>query len=99
MMADRTTVQNEIASILFRHLQVEMCSVHEDLIDTGLLDSLKIVELLLELEQHFEIRIPLDDLEIDSFRSLATITDFLLRTMPSPAQVPVDRSTYPPLAD
>jgi acyl carrier protein len=103
MMADGTTLQNEIGSILFQSLHVEISSVQEDLIETGLLDSLKIVELLVELEQRFAIRIPLHDLEIDSFRSLAAITNFVLKirakVVPSPAQVSLGRSESPPPAD
>ncbi len=96
MMPDRTTLQNEIGSLLFHSLHVEVSSAHEDLIETGLLDSLKIVELLVELEEHFAIRIPLHDLEIDSFRSLGAITNFVLKVrakvMPSPAEVSLGRS-------
>jgi acyl carrier protein len=105
MITDCTPLQNEIGSILFQSLHVEISSAHEDLIDTGLLDSLKIVELLVELEQHFAIRIPLRELEIDSFRSLGAIANFVvkLRTNAIPSsvtgQVSLGHRENPPLAD
>lgn len=71
------TLQDEIAALLLNQLNVEAPSFHEDLIETGLLDSLKIVELLVELEQHFGMKIPLKDLEIDHFRSIASIANFV----------------------
>jgi acyl carrier protein len=99
MMPDRATLQNEIGSILLHSLHVEVSSVHEDLIETGLLDSLKIVELLVELEEHFAIRIPLRDLEIDSFRSLGAITNFVLKVrakiMPAPVSLGRSESLSP----
>lgn len=72
-MPESTTLQQEIASILSQNLNVEVPSIHHDLIETGLLDSLAIVELLVELENHFALKVPLQDLEIQSFRSIASI--------------------------
>lgn len=72
-MTDDTSLQNEVASLLLRNLNVEVSTIHEDLIGTGLLDSLTIVELLMQLEQRYAVRIPLEDLDIDVFRSVASI--------------------------
>jgi acyl carrier protein len=72
-MTDDSILQKEVASLLFQNLNVEVSSVHDDLIESGLLDSLKIVELLVELENRFLLRIPFEDLEIESFRSVASI--------------------------
>jgi len=62
---------------LFENLSVEVLSVHDDLLEMGLMDSLKIVELLVELEQRFGMRIPLNELEIDNFRSVMKIAHFV----------------------
>jgi D-alanine--poly(phosphoribitol) ligase subunit 2 len=72
-MTDDAMLQREIASLLFHNLNVEVSSVHDDLIENGLLDSLKIVELLMELENRFLLKIPLEDLEVEIFRSVASI--------------------------
>ncbi len=99
-----TTLQTEVASLLLENLNVEVPSVHHDLIEIGLLDSLKIVELLVELEQRFEMKIPLDDLEIHNFRSVASIARFVENMkawgMPSAAtSVSPCHATRSPVAD
>jgi acyl carrier protein len=76
-MEHSPTLEAEIASLLLERLHVEVPSAHEDLIKTGLLDSLKIVELLAVLEQHFAMRIPLKEIEIHHFRSTESIADFV----------------------
>ena len=76
-MTDDTALHTEIASLLFNSLNVEVSSVDEDLIESGLLDSLKIVELLMELEGRFVLQIPFEDLELDSFRSVASIAHLI----------------------
>ena len=64
---------NQIAEILAEILSVEIRDLDADLIDGGLLDSLGIVELLDRLEREFQVTIPIDDLDVDSFRSIAGI--------------------------
>jgi acyl carrier protein len=51
----------------------------QDIIDTGLLDSLMLVTLLFEIEQQFGLQIPLESLDIDDFRSLAGIARLLTK--------------------
>ncbi|MGH3042963.1 MAG: acyl carrier protein, partial [Gaiellaceae bacterium] len=46
-----------------------------DLIASGLMDSLALVELLVAIETEFGVDVPLDELEIDSFRSIRTISE------------------------
>lgn len=77
-MTDHTKLQKEILSLFIESVNLEVSSVHEDLIENGLLDSLKIVELLTELERRFRLRFSMDELELDSFRSIARITDFVM---------------------
>jgi acyl carrier protein len=50
-----------------------------DLIDSGWLDSLTIVELLARIEEEFETKISIEELEIDHFRSLDHLSSFLER--------------------
>jgi acyl carrier protein len=76
-MEHAPSLQAEIASLLLNNMNVEASSVHEDLIETGLLDSLKIVELLVELEQHFGMTIRFADVQIDHFRSVANMATFV----------------------
>jgi len=48
-------------------------AVGDDLIASGALDSLTLVQLLADLETHFGITVPLEDLEIDDIRSITAL--------------------------
>ena len=77
-MAEYTVLHDKLAKLFLEKLNIEIPSGDTDLVDTGLLDSLALVELLLQLEQEFGVEITMDDLEIDSFRSLNRITEFVV---------------------
>jgi acyl carrier protein len=62
-------------------LEVEVPSASTDLIDAGLLDSLKFVELLLYLEQKFGVYVDLNELELDHFRSVQGIAELVAQRM------------------
>jgi acyl carrier protein len=47
------------------------------LFETGILDSLRFVELLAVLEETFGVTVAVEELEIDNFRNLSRIADFL----------------------
>ena len=49
-----------------------------DLLEDGILDSLKFVELLMQLEQQFGIQFNWSELEADNFRSIDRIAEFLM---------------------
>jgi acyl carrier protein len=68
-----------IEQLLAKKLGIEVASPEADLIESGLLDSLALVELLFEIERQFDVTVALDELEIDSFRTLIAISDFVER--------------------
>jgi acyl carrier protein len=70
-------MQELVTSLFHDELQIEVPSPDADLFETGILDSLKIAELLNCLEARFGTHIALDDLEFDNFRSIARIVQFL----------------------
>lgn len=53
-----------------------------DLIETGLVDSLSFVAFLAELEREFGLHVALEDLEIDRFRTVASIAAFVAGKRP-----------------
>jgi D-alanine--poly(phosphoribitol) ligase subunit 2 len=59
-------------------MHVFVPSAEADLFESGLLDSLAFVDLLLKLEEEFGIKAAVDELEIDNFRSIARIADFVI---------------------
>lgn len=70
-------LQDRIGRILARTLSIEAPAVETDLFETGVLDSLAFVELLVQLEQAFGIAISVDDLEVEHFRSIGCIAQFV----------------------
>ena len=58
-------------------LSVEVPSVDADLVKAGILDSLSLVELLAYIEKEFETEIPLDDVGIEDFHSIAKIAEYV----------------------
>lgn len=48
-----------------------------DLIEADVLDSLAFVELVLFLEQEFGLAVPLDEFELENFRTIQMIAEFI----------------------
>src|SRR2546426_8553655 len=71
------SVQAELADLFDSVLHVEVPSPDTDLVATARLDSVGMVELLLQIEKRFGVRVEMQDLEIDDFRSLAAIAAFV----------------------
>ena len=76
------TVEDRVAGIFVRHLHIQPPPPDLDLIDSGTIDSVTFVELIANLEQEFSIRIPLDNLDLDHFRSIASIVEFVQTQLP-----------------
>lgn len=68
---------DRVQRLFVETLNVEVPSPDTDLIEGGLLDSLALVELLLALEREFAVTIALENLDIDSFRSIRSIAGFV----------------------
>ena len=76
-MTDLTELRNQIATLFLTRLHLDVPSPDTDLIETHLLDSLGLVDLLLCLEQELGIDINIDDIEIDNFRSITRIAEYI----------------------
>jgi acyl carrier protein len=70
--------QLRIVKIFSEKLNLEIPSVNTDLVEEGILDSLTFVELLVCLEQEFMVKVPMDSIDIDNFRSTAKIAEFVV---------------------
>jgi len=63
---------------LFRdRLHIAVPANDTDLFETGLMDSLMLVDLLAELEREFSFRLTLTELDIHSFRTIECIGAFV----------------------
>lgn len=84
-MADRAELadlRTEVAAVFADALKIEVPSHDTDLLATGLLDSLGFVDLLLELERRFGIRVAMETVEPENFRSVANIAEFVVAQRP-----------------
>jgi len=78
-MPDAAALQRRIARLFLDNLHLEIPSADTDLFDSGVLDSMAFVELLALLEQEFGVEVTLNDVEIDNFRSMVKIAEFVER--------------------
>jgi acyl carrier protein len=78
-MTDTLALQQQVTSLFAEKLNLDVASVETDLIETGMLDSLALVELLAELEESFDVSISTDDLELENFRSITSIAVFVMQ--------------------
>jgi methoxymalonate biosynthesis acyl carrier protein len=79
MTANDAGLERRISALFLEALNISIDSVDTDLIEAGLLDSLVLVELLLHLEEEFNIDVVVADLEIDDFRTVRSIGRFVTR--------------------
>ena len=76
-MQGATDLRGRIARLFADRLNLEIPSAETDLFETGALDSMGFVELLAQLEREFRVEVVLGDIEMDNFRSIGRIADFV----------------------
>ena len=76
MATDLSTVER-VRLLIRDALSIDVPNGTTDLIESGLLDSLALVTLIVEIEQEFDVELSLDDFDPDRFRSVETIAEFL----------------------
>ena len=77
---EQKIVEAKLLTLFCDVLQAGVPSVETDLFESGILDSQRFVELLLQIERHFNTRIDLDDFEIENFRCIGKIASLILNT-------------------
>jgi acyl carrier protein len=76
-MAEPAALQERIARLLLEKLHVEVPSREMNLVETGILDSLGFVALLVSLEEEFGVQVIPDDLDLSHFGSIERIARFV----------------------
>jgi D-alanine--poly(phosphoribitol) ligase subunit 2 len=90
LMQDANSVIARLGKIFLEKFHIEVPSPDTDLLATGILDSLQLVELVLQLEQHFDFRISIADIDLEDLRTLTRITRLVEgRTDAADAPAPV----------
>jgi methoxymalonate biosynthesis acyl carrier protein len=72
-----TDLRDRISQLFGTALNIDVPSADIDLFETGVLDSLAFVELLLLLEREFGVATSVADLEVENFKSIARIAEFV----------------------
>jgi D-alanine--poly(phosphoribitol) ligase subunit 2 len=90
-LTNATTITERLGALFTERFHIELPSAETDLLETGILDSFQFVELLFQLEQHFGLRVSIEDIDLEDLRTLARIARLVEAngggaTDPSPAQ-------------
>jgi acyl carrier protein len=81
-MSTTAAPTERIVALIRDVLQVEVPAPDTDLIDAGLIDSLALITLITEIEHDFGMVLPLDDFDVDRFRSAEQIAAFVAANGP-----------------
>jgi methoxymalonate biosynthesis acyl carrier protein len=76
---DHEQVRARLFAVFSEFLHVEVPSADTDLFESGTLDSQRFVELILHLEQNFQVHIDIQDFEIENFRTIEKIATLILQ--------------------
>jgi D-alanine--poly(phosphoribitol) ligase subunit 2 len=76
-------LQQQITDIFAERFETRLDSVEVDLLESGIVDSVRIVELVLEIEQRFGVSLPFEALEIEDFRTVPRLAERIARTTPA----------------
>jgi acyl carrier protein len=74
---DTGALEAQVITLMRDVLQVEVEGSGDDLLESGLLDSLAVVSLIGELELALGFELPLDDFDLENFRTVERIAGFL----------------------
>jgi acyl carrier protein len=63
--------------LLAENLYIEVPAEDTDLIAAGVLDSLMLVELLVQIERTFDVTIALEELDLEQFRTVRDMARYI----------------------
>ena len=72
-MNDMNAIIDRLGALFIESFHIEVPSSDADLLENGILDSLQFVELLVQLEQRFGLRIKIEDIDLEDLRTLGRI--------------------------
>jgi methoxymalonate biosynthesis acyl carrier protein len=76
--ANRAEIERSLLSYLQARLKTAVTS-EQDLFERGLVSSMFAMELVVHLEQNFDVSIVGSDLQLQHFRSVDTMTELVVR--------------------
>jgi acyl carrier protein len=85
-MSDLTLLHKRLTDLFEQEMNIQVPTVETDLFETAVMDSLTFTTLVVSLEKRFGLTVSPDDLELDNFRSVEKIAQFVWkRARTSPA--------------
>jgi D-alanine--poly(phosphoribitol) ligase subunit 2 len=75
-------VMSAVAGLLLATQSVRVDSFTTDLFKSGQLDSMALVQLIVDLEERFGVQLPMEQLELESFHSVAAMAEVVLSRLP-----------------
>ncbi len=76
-MSEHPPVLERLHAAFLGLFHIDVPSADTDLLDSGILDSLQLVELLLQIEKDFGRRIEIETVELDDLRTLGRLARLL----------------------
>lgn len=78
------SLERQLHGIFRERLNVEIPSSEMDILETGIVDSLTFVELLVAIEETFGTAVDIEELDLEKFRSIRRMARFLADRQSAP---------------
>ena len=82
-MHDLNAIVERLRAIFRDSFHVDVPSPETDLLESGIVDSLQFVDLLVKLENEFGARLAIETLELDDLKTLSRLAALLASQAPS----------------
>ena len=72
---ERRKLIREIQELFLEKLSIRVEAEEADLFQTGVFDSMTLVQFIFHLEERYEFRMPMEELDVESFHSVTKIAE------------------------
>ena len=69
--------ENIVRNYILESVQVPHLDNNDDIFESGLVNSLFAIELMTFLEKAFQIKVTMDDLDMENFKSVTAVCSFV----------------------
>lgn len=70
-------VQQKVYTYILRNISVDHVDYDLDIFDEGLVSSLFAIELMTFIEKNFAVKVTMEDLDMNNFKTVNSITRFI----------------------
>ncbi len=84
-MLDVESIQQRLLNLFSESLDRDVPSLDTDLLETGLIDSLSLVDLLMNLESEFGLTVDMSDIDLEQLRTVIGLSILVREWMASSA--------------